>query len=300
MKNDTAEAPKKLSLRELEQKRASLLKERADLKKKFENQVEDAKDVFDLIFHQRFKDGGAWLDRTKRVGRRDKAIVNLLGGVRHLYAHLHTEQHIQAAMDRRGPNSAIQGPASNLGFVGGYFLRKLIWDFFESQEVTVGYRACNSIHDANIAEVWPISIPLVAYLSEHAGSTMLHRWMRDVMGFETTISFEMDCAVGPALSEMSDATRWDAQIAVIRKSLEWKRDNLGSKQPIDAIMKIVEHNADVIFRLRRREIKRQLENDERVSYHMDMNRDNALKLGLIFDRPAIKDQRNDSWRKEIK
>jgi len=267
--------------------RRALLEERKDLTWKVENQLEVAKETFDLIFHKKFKSGGDWLDRTKKVGRRDKLITNLLGGVRHLYAHLHPERHVQSAMDRRGANSAIQGPSSDLGFVGGYMLRKLIWEWFESRDVMIGCRPCNSVHDSVYLEVPPINIPLVNYLCEHAYSSMLHRWMRDCMNYETNISFEMDCAVGPCLSEMNDGTRWDAQIEAIRKGLEWKRDNLGSKQPIDKIMTIVEHNALIIFKLRRKEIKKQLDNNISVSYEMGMNKGNCLEMGLIFKSPSI-------------
>jgi hypothetical protein len=119
------------------------------------------------------------------------------------------------------------------------------------------------------------------------------------MKFETIISFEMDGQVGPALSEMQDAVRWDAQVDAIRKGLEWKRDNLGSKQPIPEIMKIVEHNSEILFKLRRKEILRQLKLNESVSYSMMMNKDNALEMGLKFKMPAIKVKEDESWRDEL-
>jgi len=196
-------------------------------------------------------------------------------------------------------NSAVQGSSSNLGFVGGYMLRKLVWDFFESRGVYIGLKMCNVVHDSVEMEVLVVNIPLVDYLATHAYSTMLHRWMRDTMQFETIISFEMDSQIGPALSETIDAVRWDDQVDAIRKGLEWKRDNLGSKQPIDEIMKRVIHNAEILYKLRKKEIKYQLENDISVSYDMLMTKDNALNMGLIFDMPVIKAKKDESWRDEL-
>src|ERR1700744_1078786 len=106
------------SLQDLYAKRDKLLAERKELQRKLADPTAEARVVFDLIFRRKFRLGGDWLDRTKATGRKTALVGNLLGGVRHLYGYLHQEEHIKAAMDRRGPNSVIQGPASNLGFIG--------------------------------------------------------------------------------------------------------------------------------------------------------------------------------------
>jgi hypothetical protein len=290
------------ALSDLKQKRTALLLERKALNLKLESSTDDAKAIYNLIFKQKFREGGAWLDRVKSNAKRDKLVVGLLGGVRHLWVYLHPERRIQSDGDRRAPNSIVQGPASNLGFIGGYFLRKLIWEWFESRGIDLGVLFCNSVHDATEVESPYINIPLVNYLATHAYSTLIHSWMRDSIGFETIISFEMDCAIGPSLANMSEAIRWDDQVAAIRKGMEWKRDNLGLKQPIEEIMEVVEHNAKIIFDIRQREILSQLKSNEQVGYTMEMSRDNCLKFGLKFDTPKArvnKLREQDAWRKEL-
>jgi hypothetical protein len=281
---------------------ADLLREREDLKKKLENPEAEAEAIFDLIFRKEFKTSGDWIEQNKRIGRRNSMLVSFLGGVRHLWPYLHPEKRVQSAMDRRGTNSIIQGPASNLGFIGAYFTRKLVWELFESRGVMLGYKQCNAVHDSIYSECVPVNIPLVDYLRQHGCTTMLHCWMRDSVGFQTIIPFEMDCAIGATQAEMITAVRWDDQVEAIQKGLEWKRENLGLKQPINAIMEIVQHNAEIMFGIRQREIKEQLQRNERVCYTMYLNKDNALKQGLRFKMPKVMEaakRRQDSWKDEL-
>ena len=290
----------KMTKEELIQRRKILIQERTELQHKLDDPVAEARTVFDLIFKEKFKAGGKWIERVKVKGRRDKLAVSFLGSVRHLYGYLHTDQSMHAAMDRRGVNSIVQGPASNIGFLSIYLFKKLTWDLFESRGVNLGIKLCNAIHDAQIDECRYVNIPLAIYMLEHSMTTLCHKFLRDEIGFEVNMSFETDCGVGPSLAEINDATRWNDQIDAIRKGLEWKRDKLGLQQPIEEIMKVVESNAKIIFELRRKEIQHQLKNEIRVSYDTDLNYDNALKLGLVFDNPeevvAVKSKK--SWLDE--
>jgi hypothetical protein len=272
---------------ELLEKRKILLQEKRELQQKLADPRAEAKVVYNLIFKEKFATGGKWLERTKVRGQQNKVVVGMLGGVRHLYGYLHPNEYIQGAI-----NSIIQGSASNIGFIGGYLTRKMIWDWFESRGIFLEIKFCNYVHDASYVESPYVNISLGNYLLEHGLTTMCHAYIRDNLDFTVNISFETDCALGPTLAEMEDATRWDDQVAIIEKSIKWKRDNLGLKQPIEEIMKIVKHNAEIIFELRREEIKNQLANETRILYEPKMNYDNALKLGLIFKLPkAVKKQK---------
>ncbi len=252
---------------------------------------EEAQKVFDLIFKKTFRVSGDWLDSVKARGRKRVLVNNILGGVRHLWGYLHPERRVKSAMDRRGPNSAIQGTASNLGFVGAYFTRRLLWELFESRGIEIGLCVCNAVHDSTEMEVSPVNIPLAFYLSEHGYTTMIHRWMRDVMGFETSIGFEMDAKVGATLSVMGDATRWDDQVEAVEAALRWGNENLGRDDPVDAIMPAVRSNARILHEIRRREIARQLSRGERVNYHMEMTRENCTSYGLVFETPSKRTRR---------
>jgi hypothetical protein len=287
-----------MTKQELIEKRKSLIQEKKDILQKIADPKAEARKVYNLIFKEKFATGGKWIEKTKKEGQQNKILKTFLGGTRHMFGYLHTNESMHAAMDRRGVNSIIQGPASNIGFVGGFLMKKLIWDLFESRNVMLGIKLCNAVHDALISEARYVNIPLANYMFLHAQTTLTHCYLRDILDFEVNTSFETDCVVGPALSEMYEATRWNDQVDSIKKSLEWKRDNLGLKQPIDKIMKVVEHNAKIIFEMRRREIKHQLKNEIRVSYDMELNYDNALNIGLIFDNPEEEKAVKRSWKDE--
>jgi hypothetical protein len=109
--------------------------------------------------------------------------------------------------------------------------------------------------------------------------------MRDVFGVPPIVGFEVGTEIGASLAATEDYKRWDQQVDAIKAGMEWGNKELGWNLDIDAYMKIVRHNARIIFKLRRREIHRQLTRGERTNYHMEMNADNCLKLGLIFEPP---------------
>jgi hypothetical protein len=259
----------------------------------------EAREVSRVIFKEKFRKGGDWLDACKKTGAQTMRVVNPLGGVRHLFGYLHPERHVRSAMDRRGPNSAVQGPSSALGYKGGYMMRRLVWEWFESRGVHLDYIQCNAVHDSTETEVGYVNIPLVEYLRHHAYTTLLHRWMRDVVGHELLVGFEMDCKIGATLAEMHDASRWDEQVEAIEKGIRFGNENLGWGEDIPSIMRVVRHNARIIHDIRRGEIRRQLERAEPVNYHMFMTRENCLNLGLRFKAPAPEKKATSGWRREL-
>lgn len=272
------------SSRELRDKKQDLQDElRAAAKKDW---TKEATQTYDLIFHKTFTMGGKWLKHVQNSAAEHLIATNFIGGVRHLWGYLHIENSVHKAMDRRGPNSIIQGPCSNLGFRAGYETRKIVWDFFTSRGVKIDYVQCNSVHDSSEAECDIVNIPLITYLRYHSCTTMLHRFMRDRFDFHQMVGFEMDADVGPSLSEMEKASRWDLTVAAIERGIKWGNENLGWKLDVEAYMKIVRHNAKIIYEIRRREIKRQLANGDRTNFHMEMTKENCMSYGLIFKPPA--------------
>lgn len=122
------------------------------LAKDIKDTEEKARELWKLIFRKKFRVGGDWLLRTQKRAARTLIAKNVLGGVRHLYGYLHTDSSVHAAMNRRGPNSIVQGPSSNVGYEGGYFTRRLIWNLYESRGVDLGYLQCNAVHDCVVGD----------------------------------------------------------------------------------------------------------------------------------------------------
>lgn len=266
------------------------------LAKDIKDTEEKAQELWTLIFRKKFKQGGDWLLRTQKRASRTLIAKNVLGGVRHLYGYLHTNRTVHGAMNRRGPNSIVQGPSSNVGYEGGYFTRKLIWDLYESRGVTLGYLQCNAVHDSTEAECDIVNIPLVEYLAFHGYTTMVHIWMKKTFDVDLKVGFEMDSEVGGSLAAMRKAPRYDMQIDAIASGIEWGNKELGWGLDLDAYMKRVKHNAHIIFDIRRSEIKDQLARGSRTNTKMNVNYDNALKLGLIFDAPPERKKVRDEQR----
>jgi DNA polymerase I-like protein with 3'-5' exonuclease and polymerase domains len=255
------------------------------LAKDLKSTVPEAKKIWNMIFRDTFKVGGDWLDQCHRLGRKTCLVPNILGGVRHLYGYLHPEKHIQSAMDRRSPNSAVQGPSSNLGLRAAMFVREMVWKWFVSKGVDLDYIQCNMVHDSTTAESSIVNIPLAEYLRLHGFTTRLHQWMRDVMGHPLKVGFETDAKIGACDAYLKDASRTELMVEAIQAGIEWGNANLGWKQDVAALMPIVRHNAKIIHDIRRREIEHQMRGRHAVNYHMLMNEDNALKWGLIFEVP---------------
>jgi len=53
----------------------------------------------------------------------------------------------------------------------------------------------------------------------------------------------------------------------------------------DPIMKIVEHNAKIVHSFRRKEIRLQLDNENKTNFDMLITRSNCLDIGLKFKMP---------------
>lgn len=265
-------------------------KKLADLEKELEQVLKqdwtpEAKRTYKLIFKDTFATGGKWLEMIPERAKEHLIATNLIGGVRHLWGYLHIERSVHSAMSRRGPNSVIQGPASNLGYRASYETRRVVWECFTSKGVDIDYVQCNAVHDSSEAECSIVNIPLMAYIRAHSCTTLLHRHLRDTFGFEPLVGFEMDAEVGPSLASLKKATRWDFTVDAIEHGIKWGNENLGWELDVDAYMKIVRHNANIMFDIRSAEIKRQLERGERTNYHMFLTPANSLKLGLKFYPP---------------
>lgn len=280
-------------LAELKKRVAELKAERTRLMRDVAGSEKEAQKLWTLIFRKKFRVGGDWLLGTQKKAARTLIAKNVLGGVRHLYGYLHTNTTVHGAMNRRGPNSIVQGPSSNVGYEGGYFTRKLIWDLYESRDVMLGYLQCNAVHDSTETECDIVNIPLVEYLAFHGYTTMVHRWMTKVFGVDLKVGFEMDSDIGGSLAVMQKAPRWDMQIDAIAAGIEWGNKELDWGLDLDAYMERVKHNAKIVFEIRRSEIKEQLERGTRTNTKMNVNYDNALKLGLIFDAPPEKKRRSE-------
>lgn len=240
---------------------------------------EESEDLIEKLFAT-FKDGGDWLNNTIKQGRSEFIIETPFGLKRHLWGHMHPDDGIKRAMDRRGPNSVIQGVSSQMGFISGRNLQKLKWEYFTKEGYHFPLRHDNSVHDSLELEDQIPTIPISMYLTEHAMTTQVARVCRERYGFELKIDLDVEFELGGSLAEMKTwNNRYSDLPELVEEALKWKRDTFGEKIK-KSEWKAFEHNCDLIAKLRRKEIIADLKYKKYPSETMMLTPDHVSEMRL--------------------
>jgi hypothetical protein len=239
--------------------------------------------VIDLFF-EKFDAAGKWIKVTIKEAKRTLQVVSPIGRVRHLWCYLHHSDSLKAAMDRRGPNSSIQGSSSDIGFKAARYLQKLKWSFFESQNQKFSLLQHNVIHDAAESSSKFRDIPMSMYLIHHAFTTKMHYACRKQLAFPIKMDFAIDFELGAELSNLNKTfLRSDSIQESVRLGIEEQSKLLEKKLNVDSIMKDVKFNADLIHEIAKKEILHTRKNPtEFASEYMIVNSKNSLSLGYRF------------------
>jgi hypothetical protein len=204
---------------------------------------------------KRFVTGKAWIDGCHMTGKEHLENVSVFGAVRHLSGYLHTERQILGKMDRRGPNSMIQGPSSNIGYTGA---RQLQHANFELQQlgVDMGWLHSNFVHDSMENESFIDMLPLTAYYLEHSMTTSVYKRCRDTFDWTMPIQMEFDLDVGGSMDTINkfDYTR-NNLMSSVEKSIDWMNSELNYNLPTKKLLKAVGHNWDLVWPYREKELK---------------------------------------------
>lgn len=152
--------------------------------------------------------GGNWIKGVHAAGMRDLVIFSLIGMPRHLWPYLHASEAVHAAMNRRGPNSLIQGFSSQSGFTASYLIARETWNTFTKNGIDLGFLQHNSVHDSMTFESHFAAIPIAIYLIEHGMTTLVFRHYQDTYGADISVPFGVGLELG--LSEAA-MTEWEDQ-----------------------------------------------------------------------------------------
>lgn len=216
--------------------------------------VDQAKHILKLMFN-RFVKGKHWMDSTQATGRKYCVIEYPNGRRRHQWGYLHSEEWLQASMNRKGPNSIIQGFCSDLNFAGGFILQQLIWNYFGSKGINLGVKHLNVVHDSIEIECPLVNVPIIYYLIEHAYTTLNHKRYREIFGFKFLADLVMEFDFGYS---GADSQTWDFTssrfIQIIDDTLKDKRTEFGIKYD-KSNYKAMLHNLEIIQNLRYKELK---------------------------------------------
>jgi DNA polymerase I-like protein with 3'-5' exonuclease and polymerase domains len=236
-----------------------------DLRRQYYTELKPYKDkaqaLINLLFNK-FEVGGKWIRNTQKNARETLRNPSVFGAVRHLWGYMHHEPAAQAMMDRRGPNTAIQGPSSNLGYTGAKLMFDHMWKLAK-QNVHTGYRHGNAVHDSIEAESKLRMLPLTLYYLEHSMTTLAHKRARETYGFEMIIGLEIDMELGGSLAHMQ---KWDFSTAsllrIVKEEMQWMEKELNYTFDKKVILKCIEHNQALVAPYRARELIRQKDSYE--------------------------------------
>jgi DNA polymerase I-like protein with 3'-5' exonuclease and polymerase domains len=199
-----------------------------------------AQDLIDKLFST-FKEGGDWLKDTIKVGQKTLQVVSPTGRIRHLWGYLNPNTSIHRSCDRRGPNSYIQGFASELAFIGGRLIQKTIWERFHKNGIPFSLVQMNAVHDSSEDMAKLEDLPESLYIIEHSMTTMLHHELKEKYGFEFDTQLEIEFEIGFSLGHMS---KWDYTDQGLRdimsEQVDWAKKELGretSKETLAAMWK---------------------------------------------------------------
>ena len=239
---------------------------------------DEAQELIDKLF-EKFPDGSAFISITHQQGRKYLVCVSGIGRVRHMWGYLHLDRGVHGGMDRRGPNSMIQGIASDEGMEANYQLQERIWRLFHSQDIPYELEICNTVHDSTETISPIVTAPIACYLIEHAGSTLIHKRYSKRYGVEFNVGLELGFELGPSLGEMDDWNYRPEQLEVIcRKAAEWSHKNLGYDLLTDKQWKAFKHNNEMMFEIRQDELRDTPKNG--VSTHMYFGKAEAREIAL--------------------
>jgi intein/homing endonuclease len=246
---------------------------------------EYAQELQDTLFAM-FPKGAEYLTDTHKLGQRDLFVTTPLGMRRHLWGYLHTRKGVINAMNRRGPNSIIQGVASCIGIASIRLMQKLAWHWFIKHDVKwPGFTISNYVHDSCKSEIPLHLLPIYLYMIEHASTTLVHKRFREVFGYKMSVGLELEFQLGGASSALS---KWnflgDSLRTIVEDTMAWQEKELQysySEEEKTTIMSKFDKNWSIIKDIRRRELKKTLESKKPAEY-MYVNEENARSLGFVF------------------
>jgi hypothetical protein len=228
--------------------------------------LQEAEDTINKFF-EKYPDGARWIEATHKSGREEFFAPNLFGGRRHLYGYISANTGVHSAMDRRGPNSLIQGPLSQVGYVAVYSLEQWLDDLSNETNLPLieHMGVFNMVHDSQEMEAPILLMPLASYMLEHACTTRVveyfnkyqvaqnyklsvHEKSGKQVGIPLNVEFEVDQEIGLNLGETN---KYDGHRRSMLSSMLPMARSKRERRQLTA-------NIELVMGLREKEIRRDL------------------------------------------
>lgn len=236
--------------------------------------LEEAESTIDKFFTS-YPQGHKWIRRTHESGRENFFAPNLFGGRRHLYGYISANSGVHNAMDRRGPNSLIQGPLSQVGYVAVYYLEQ--WLDTLSTETGLNLikhiGVFNMVHDSQEMEAPILLLPLASYMLEHACTTCVVDYFL-ANDIPLNVEFEVDQEIGENLGE---TLKYDGHRRTMFSSMEPQARSNKERR-------LLRENIEIIMDIREKELRLDLKSYEEYGRNPSSRRllkpSDVLKLNL--------------------
>jgi DNA polymerase I-like protein with 3'-5' exonuclease and polymerase domains len=191
-----------------------------------------------------------WMDAVQEDGSVEFVVFSPIMRPRHLYGYLHPDKWVGYAMDRRGPNSIIQGLASDIGYQASDCVQEEIYKTFLKKRLDFTGKLRIMVHDSLTNEVSLAHAPVMTYIIEHGMTTLVQNRLKDIFNFEITVPFGYDMEMGISEGSMKkwDDKRYDSAEEIYRGLA--KDNELLKPQLSDCL-----HNLEWIKKVREKELK---------------------------------------------
>jgi len=211
--------------------------------------TEEAQALIDKLF-ETWPGAKRMMDQIVKDGSRQLYVFSPINRPRHLWAYLHPDKWVQYAMNRRGPNSIMQGLAADIVHQAAYCLEREIYYTFKRPGLNFDGQLLMMVHDSMSNEVSFKFVPVMMYLVEHAQTTLVMQRMKEAFDFDVKIPFGFDLAIGRSEGSMKKwkEMRYDGAEKILRETA--KEDPSCREQLSDAL-----YNLDAIWKVRLRELQ---------------------------------------------
>lgn len=241
------------------------------------NTEEFAQELIDKLFST-MKEGGNYIKNTHNLGRKRLSIESALGAKRHLCGYLHHNRSVLSGMDRRGPNSEIQGTSSHIGMAAARLAEKTLWYIFEDK---MPYKQVNFVHDSTKTECALHVMPIITYFFEHCYTTLMHKHLEERFDFKLMIPLEVEFNIG---FHQANMFTWDfMQRSLVRETKKILPDHkmIHGFDITPETIAAFYHNAKIIEALREEEIFATLEHNDELPRTIMFN--DSIKEQLILE-----------------
>ncbi len=184
--------------------------------------VDKSADILEKLYKE-FPKAGAWLTQAADSISKFGHVVSINGRVRNMWRVFTGRNGVIAAAQRRGKNSPIQGPASEIGTAGAYLTTLKCYEFLKEFGEEYGWdmdemfpRYSRAVHDSALTAVpYPFILPYI-HIRQYMATNGVTDWYKEKLGVDFTIEPEIELEV---FASEDKSYKWDWELPNLLTSI---------------------------------------------------------------------------------